>query len=85
MAEPQRTKNNGAANGNADSEYASEKLPPKRLQRFDSLHIEAGKIPGGPTHAAKVCSPATLIQSNKISFFRSKSHNCMDIFELSLV
>jgi len=46
------------------TEYASEKLPPKRLQRFDSLHMEAGKIPGGPTHAAKVCSPTTLIQSD---------------------
>jgi KUP system potassium uptake protein len=67
MAEPQRTSSNGAAHGNADSGFASEKLPPKRLQRFDSLHMEAGKIPGGPTHAAKVCSPATLIQSNNRS------------------
>ncbi|CAD6235107.1 unnamed protein product [Miscanthus lutarioriparius] len=60
MAEPQRTNSNGAARGNADSEYASEKLPPKRLQRFDSLHMEAGKIPGGPTHAAKMGSTTQM-------------------------
>jgi len=37
-------------------------MKPKRLQRFDSLHMEAGKIPGVSTHAAKVCSPVTLLQ-----------------------
>nr|CAB3479331.1 unnamed protein product [Digitaria exilis] len=54
MAETQHISSNGAANGDANSEYAaSEKILPKRLQRFDSLHMEAGKIPGGSTHAAK--------------------------------
>jgi len=62
MAEPQHTSSNGAAHGDADPQYASEKMPPKRLQRFDSLHMEAGKIPGVSTHAAKVCSPVTLLQ-----------------------
>ncbi|TKW18669.1 hypothetical protein SEVIR_5G446100v4 [Setaria viridis] len=60
MAEPQHTSSNGAAHSDADSEYASEKMPPKRLQRFDSLHMEAGKIPGGSTHAAKVGWATTL-------------------------
>ena len=64
MAEPQHTSSNGAAHGDANSEHASERMPPKRLQRFDSLHMEAGMIPGGSTHAAKVCSPTTLIQSD---------------------
>ncbi|RLN23470.1 hypothetical protein C2845_PM07G33680 [Panicum miliaceum] len=59
MAEPQHTSSNGAAHGDADPQYASEKMPPKRLQRFDSLHTEAGKIPGGSTHAAKVTVLAT--------------------------
>jgi hypothetical protein len=45
---------------NADSKYASGKLPPKRLQRFYSLHMEAAKILGGPTHGAKVYSPAKI-------------------------
>jgi KUP system potassium uptake protein len=67
MAEPQHTSSDGAAHSDADSEYASEKMPPKRLQRFDSLHMEAGKIPGGSTPAAKVWSPATLVQLNNNS------------------
>jgi KUP system potassium uptake protein len=45
---------------NAYSKYASGKLPPKRLQRFYSLHMEAAKILGGPTHGAKVYSPAKI-------------------------
>ncbi|KAF8762467.1 hypothetical protein HU200_009433 [Digitaria exilis] len=60
MAETQHISSNGAANGDANSEYASEKILPKRLQRFDSLHMEAGKIPGGSTHAAKVGWATTL-------------------------
>jgi hypothetical protein len=65
MAEPHHTSSNGAAHGDADD--ASEKMPPKRLQRYDSLHMEAGMFPaGGSTHAAKVyvSSPTTLIQSD---------------------
>uniref|UniRef100_A0A0A8YVC5 Uncharacterized protein n=1 Tax=Arundo donax TaxID=35708 RepID=A0A0A8YVC5_ARUDO len=68
MVEPQHTSSNGAAHGDSGSAYASEIMPPKRLQRFDSLHMEAGKIPGGPTHAAKVCSPLTL-QSDSNPYF----------------
>ncbi|XP_025816346.1 potassium transporter 5 isoform X2 [Panicum hallii] len=60
MAEPQHTSSNGAAHGDADPQYASEKMPPKRLQRLDSLHMEAGKIPGGSTHAAKAGWATTL-------------------------
>ncbi|XP_066313247.1 potassium transporter 5-like [Miscanthus floridulus] len=60
MAEPQHTSSNGAAHGDANSEHASERMPPKRLQRFDSLHMEAGMIPGGSTHAAKVGWATTL-------------------------
>jgi KUP system potassium uptake protein len=45
---------------NVDSKYASGKLRPKRLPRFYSLHIEAAKVPGGPTHGAKVYSPAKI-------------------------
>jgi KUP system potassium uptake protein len=58
MAEPLKTNGNGAAEGGANSGFASEKMqsPPRRLQRFDSLHTEAGMIPGGQSHAAKVCS-----------------------------
>jgi KUP system potassium uptake protein len=62
MAESQHTSSNGAAHGDVDPQFASEKMKPKRLQRFDSLHMEAGKIPGVSTHAAKVCSPVTLLQ-----------------------
>ncbi|CAO2195773.1 unnamed protein product [Urochloa humidicola] len=60
MAESQHTGSNGAAHGDEDSEYASEKMVPKRLQRFDSLHMEAGKIPGGSIRAAKVGWGTTL-------------------------
>jgi len=59
MAEPHHTSSNGAAHGDADD--ASEKMPPKRLQRYDSLHMEAGMFPaGGSTHAAKVGWATTL-------------------------
>ncbi|KAK1669430.1 hypothetical protein QYE76_057589 [Lolium multiflorum] len=62
MAEPLKTNGNGAAEGGADSGFASEKMqsPPRRLQRFDSLHTEAGMIPGGQSHAAKVGWATTL-------------------------
>ncbi|KAM0856776.1 hypothetical protein ACQ4PT_048852 [Festuca glaucescens] len=62
MAEPLKTSGNGAADGGADSGFASEKMqsPPRRLQRFDSLHTEAGMIPGGQSHAAKVGWATTL-------------------------
>jgi KUP system potassium uptake protein len=58
MAEPLKTSSNGTAEGEADSAFALEKAPspPRRLQRFDSLHTEAGMIPGSQSHAAKVCS-----------------------------
>jgi KUP system potassium uptake protein len=58
MAEPLKTSSNGTDEGVADSAFALEKTPSplRRLQRFDSLHTEAGMIPGGRSHAAKVCS-----------------------------
>ncbi|VAH84081.1 unnamed protein product [Triticum turgidum subsp. durum] len=61
MAEPLKTNGNGAAE--AGSAFASVKVPPsppRRLQRFDSLHMEAGKIPGGHSYAAKVGWATTL-------------------------
>ncbi|VAH68288.1 unnamed protein product [Triticum turgidum subsp. durum] len=65
MAEPLITNGNGAAEGGAaGSAFASVKVPPpsppRRLQRFDSLHMEAGKIPGGHSYAAKVGWATTL-------------------------
>uniref|UniRef100_A0A453GFG3 Uncharacterized protein n=1 Tax=Aegilops tauschii subsp. strangulata TaxID=200361 RepID=A0A453GFG3_AEGTS len=64
MAEPLKANGNGAAEGGAaGSAFASVKVPPsppRRLQRFDSLHMEAGKIPGGHSYAAKVCSSLAL-------------------------
>ncbi|KAI5002674.1 hypothetical protein ZWY2020_027324 [Hordeum vulgare] len=56
MTEPLKTNGNGAAEGG--SAFASVKVPPppsppRRLQRFDSLHMEAGMIPGGHSYAAK--------------------------------
>lgn len=66
MTEPLHTSSNGAAEEGANSAFASEKAltPSKRLQRFDSLHMEAGKIPGGQSHVAKVCSSLALLQSD---------------------
>ncbi|KAE8801250.1 Potassium transporter 5 [Hordeum vulgare] len=62
MAEPLKTNGNGAAEGG--SAFASVKVPPpsppRRLQRFDSLHMEAGMIPGGHSYAAKVGWATTL-------------------------
>ncbi|KAF0925450.1 hypothetical protein E2562_016668 [Oryza meyeriana var. granulata] len=62
MAEPLDTSSNGGAERGANTEFASGKTLPstKRLQRFDSLHMEAGKIPGGQSHAAKVGWATTL-------------------------
>ncbi|KAM3353959.1 hypothetical protein ACQJBY_024887 [Aegilops geniculata] len=65
MAEPLKTNGNGAAEGGAaNSAFASVKVPPpsppRRLQRFDSLHMEAGMIPGGHSYAAKVGWATTL-------------------------
>uniref|UniRef100_A0A453GF46 Potassium transporter n=1 Tax=Aegilops tauschii subsp. strangulata TaxID=200361 RepID=A0A453GF46_AEGTS len=64
MAEPLKANGNGAAEGGAaGSAFASVKVPPsppRRLQRFDSLHMEAGKIPGGHSYAAKVGWATTL-------------------------
>ncbi|KAL6616653.1 hypothetical protein ACP70R_038923 [Stipagrostis hirtigluma subsp. patula] len=61
MAETRHTSSNGVAHVDADSAYAaSDKMTPKRLQRSDSLHIEAGKIPGSQTHAAKAGWATTL-------------------------
>ncbi|KAL5222499.1 hypothetical protein ABZP36_027212 [Zizania latifolia] len=56
MAEPLHTSSNGVAERGANTAFTSENMLPTRLQRFDSLHMEAGKIPGGQSHAAKVCS-----------------------------
>ncbi|XBI67883.1 hypothetical protein VPH35_047158 [Triticum aestivum] len=66
MAEPLITNGNGAAEGGAaGSAFASVKVPPpsppRRLQRFDSLHMEAGKIPGGHSYAAKQVGWATTL------------------------
>ena len=80
MAESQHTSSNGAAHGDVDPQFASEKMKPKRLQRFDSLHMEAGKIPGVSTHAAKVCSPVTSYSIRQESFYCLKLHNCKEIF-----
>ncbi|KAM3335137.1 hypothetical protein ACQJBY_029514 [Aegilops geniculata] len=66
MAEPLKTNGNGAAEGGAaNSAFASVKVPPpsppRRLQRFDSLHMEAGKIPGDHSYAAKQVGWATTL------------------------
>ncbi|KAK3166408.1 hypothetical protein QOZ80_1AG0045430 [Eleusine coracana subsp. coracana] len=60
MAELQHTSSNEVAQGDSDPAYASKEIPPKKLQRFDSLHMEAAKIPGGQTHLAKVGWATTL-------------------------
>ncbi|XP_040377794.1 potassium transporter 5 isoform X1 [Oryza brachyantha] len=63
MAEPLHTSSNGGAEGGANTGFASEKTLPstKRLQRYDSLHMEAGKIPGGQSHLAKQVGWATTL------------------------
>ncbi|KAL5226472.1 hypothetical protein ABZP36_014737 [Zizania latifolia] len=62
MVEPLHTSSNGGAERGANTAFASEKIQPttERLQRFDSLYMEAGKIPGGQSHAAKVGWATTL-------------------------
>ncbi|XP_048568509.1 potassium transporter 5-like [Triticum urartu] len=66
MAEPLKTSSNGAAERGAENPASgTAKAPspspsPGRLQGFDSLHMEAERIPGGPSHAAKVGWATTL-------------------------
>ncbi|KAM3353961.1 hypothetical protein ACQJBY_024888 [Aegilops geniculata] len=64
MAAPLKTSSNGAAErgaGNSASGTAKSPSPsPGRLQGFDSLHMEAERIPGGQSHAAKVGWATTL-------------------------
>lgn len=72
MTEPLHTSSNGGAERGPNAAFESEKTlqTTTRLQRFDSLHMEAGKIPGGQSHTAKVCSSNRQLNSyNSIHFF----------------
>ncbi|EAY77086.1 hypothetical protein OsI_05047 [Oryza sativa Indica Group] len=62
MTEPLHTSSNGGAERGPNAAFESEKTlqTTTRLQRFDSLHMEAGKIPGGQSHTAKVGWATTL-------------------------
>uniref|UniRef100_R7W2Z4 Potassium transporter n=1 Tax=Aegilops tauschii TaxID=37682 RepID=R7W2Z4_AEGTA len=62
MAVPLKASGNGAADrGAGNSASGTVKAPsPGRLQGFDSLHMEAERIPGGQSHAAKVGWATTL-------------------------